>query len=93
MKLTDHVPQLASLGFRNDSTHPGSSKPQLPVKKAEKQQTDDIIKTSACSEHFLYIATMSSFKDLYFRKTIRDAIQENPDNSWNAFLSLSLNSV
>jgi len=54
---------------------------------------NDIKGILACSEHFRYIANMTSFKDVYFRQTIRDEIQVNPDISWKAFMSLSLDSV
>jgi len=89
--VRDGVPQLASFGTRN-ATPAGSSEIQLPVKKIEsleEQQINDAKKISACSQHFRYIATMTSFKDLHFRSTIWKDILDNPDNSWKAFNSLS----
>jgi hypothetical protein len=93
MKVKDHVPQLTSFGTRSDSP---SLEIQLPVKKVEifeEQQINDTEKISVCLEHFQYIATMTSFKDLRFRDTIWKDILHNPDNSWKAFKSLSPESV
>jgi hypothetical protein len=92
MKVGEHASKLAPLGMRNDSTPPGSTELQLTVKNVEEEQINDK-KISTCAKHFKHIATMTSFKDSYFRKTIRDEIQDNPDNSWKAFMSLSLDSV
>jgi hypothetical protein len=84
------LPKLASLGTRNVALA-GSSKIQLPFEKSERleQQINDAKKISPCSEHFRYIATMTSFKDLHFRHTIWKDLVENPVNSWEAFNSLS----
>jgi hypothetical protein len=82
---------VASMEIWNDITAKGCTLNQ--VKEAGQQELNDSEKISPCSKHFQYIATMSSFKDEYFRKTISDEIQENPNRSWKAFTSLSLDSV
>lgn len=76
----------------NDNTSSGSTEHQGLVKGAE-QQTDISQKISACAKHFQYIATLSSFEDENFKNTIQKELQDNPDISWRALMSLSVDLV
>lgn len=54
---------------------------EVQVKNAEE--------ISACSEHFKYISTMSSFNDTYFKKTVIKELLNNQKVAWSAFCELS----
>jgi hypothetical protein len=88
MKVKEHDPQLAFSGMRNVNIPPsGSSQIQSPEKEKE------ILDMKKISAMFEYISTMTSFKDEYFKKVIRNELLNDPDNSWKAFKSLTTASV
>lgn len=98
IKVTELGLQPTSLGKRSIIPPAGTSKIPCLVEKVEDPKTNDsdtkkndsdTERTSVYSEHFKYIATMTSFRDTHFKKTIRKDLLSNPDESWKAFTSLS----